>query len=434
MTHEFEVVVVGAGPAGIAAAVSAAEHGIRVALVDDNPSAGGQIWRASHGHAGPATGHGKTAGRWRERLQSANIARLQGWSVFDQTSPNTLRAERGGEVAEFRFEKLILATGARERFLPFPGWTLPNVVGAGALQAMMKGGMPVRGKRVVIAGSGPLLLVVAAALRSAGAEVVCICEQAPASRLAAFAFSLVAHPGKIAEGIRYRAATWKTPFHTSSWPVQANGEERLQAVELSIRGQSKMIACDYLACGFHLVPNIELAAMLGCKIENGAVAVDENQLTSVPNIYCAGEPTGIGGLELSIVEGEIAGLASAEQSEKARILFPRRQKFAAFATRLAHAFALRTELRQLPEDKTLLCRCEDVTYGAVRGHHSWRAAKLHTRCGMGPCQGRICGAAAEFLLGWNANSVRPPVLPVLVSSLMSSQPDREAEYENTHAV
>jgi NADPH-dependent 2,4-dienoyl-CoA reductase/sulfur reductase-like enzyme len=434
MTHEFEVVVVGAGPAGIAAAVSAAEHGFRVALVDDNPSAGGQIWRASKGHAGPATGDGQTARRWRERLLSANITRLQGWSVFDQISSNALRAERGGQAAEFRFENLIIATGARERFLPFPGWTLPNVMGAGALQAMMKGGMPMHGKRVVIAGSGPLLLAVAAALQSGGAEIACICEQAPASRLAAFAFSMVAHPGKIAEGIRYRATTWNTPFHTSSWPVQAIGEERLQAVKLSIRGQSKMIACDYLACGFHLVPNIELAAMLGCNIENGAVAVDENQLTSLPNIYCAGEPTGVGGLELSLVEGEIAGLASAGQLEKARLLFPQRQKFADFATRLAHAFALRTELKELPDDKTLLCRCEDVAYGAVREHHSWRAAKLHTRCGMGPCQSRICGTAAEFLLGWNANSARPPVLPVQVSSLMSSQPDREAEYENTHAV
>jgi D-hydroxyproline dehydrogenase subunit alpha len=430
MTQHFETLVVGGGPAGIAAAVRAAESGAKVGLVDDNPSAGGQIWRTG---VKTDTAHGGAAAEWRGRLLAARVTLLQRWSVFDQPSPNALCAERDGEAATFRYDNLILATGARERFLPFPGWTLPNVMGVGAIQAMVKGGLPIRGKRVVIAGSGPLLLAVAASLKAAGAIVVCVCEQ-----LLPFALSLVATPGKIAEGIRYKAATWEIPFHTSSWltavqTLSSKKHDDSLAVTLSINGSLKTFACDYLACGFHLVPNIELPALLGCELADGTVAVNELQQTSMSHIYCAGEPTGIGGLELSLVEGQIAGLAAARKADQARSLFAQRRRLSRFAARLAKAFALRPELKTLPEDQTLLCRCEDVPYGTVRKHLSWRAAKLHTRCGMGPCQGRICGSAAEFLLGWKVDSVRPPVFPALVSSLESAralnEPEEKPQFE-----
>lgn len=425
MIRDFETLVVGSGPAGIAAAVCAAEHGVRVGLIDDNPGPGGQIWRSRPGKIAP------DAAQWHGRLSAAGVTPLQGWSVFDRPSVKTLLAERRGELAGLRFENLILATGARECFLPFPGWTLPNVMGVGAIQAMVKGGLPVRGKRVVVAGSGPLLLAISASLKAAGATVVCICEQASVAQLATFALSLLATPGKIAEGLRCKATTLSVPYHTSAWPVMASGDGHVSTVTLSIQGRRKTIACDYLACGFHLVPNIELPALVGCAIINGAVAVDEWQQTSLPGIYCAGEPTGIGGLELSLIEGQIAGLTVARQQSKARTLFGERQRFSRFANRLATAFALRPELKAMPQDSTLLCRCEDVPYGTVRQQPSWRAAKLHTRCGMGPCQGRICGAATEFLLGWNAGSVRPPVLPALISSLASSHACQESNLEDT---
>ena len=191
----------------------------------------------------------------------------------------------------------------------------------------------------------------------------------------------------------------------------------LLTVTLSIGGSLKTVACDYLACGFHLVPNIELPALLGCELVKGVVTVNEWQQTSLADVYCAGEPTGIGGLELSLVEGQIAGLAATGKADEACGLFAERRRLSRFATRLSTAFALRPELKALPENGTLICRCEDVPYGAVREQLSWRAAKLHTRCGMGPCQGRICGSAAEFLLGWKVDSVRPPVFPALISSL-----------------
>ncbi len=424
MSGRYETLVVGSGPAGIAAAVCAAVKGRRVGLIDDNPRPGGQIWRVS-GKPEPSRG---LAASWRRRLFSSSVTLLQGWSVLDQPASDTLRAERQGRSADFKYDQLILATGARERLLPFPGWTLPNVMGVGATQAMVKGGMPIKGKQVVIAGSGPLLLAVAASLKAAGAKVLCVCEQAGLSQLLPFALSLAVTPGKIVEGLRYKGSTWTIPYHFSSWVVEAAGDTRLRSVTLFIQGKRRTVDCDYLACAFHLVPNLELPILLGCRIENGSVAVGAFQETSQSGIYCAGEPTGIGGLDLALVEGQIAGMAAAGLEGQARHLFAKRERLRRFAHRLSLAFALRPELKSLPQPDTLLCRCEDVPFGRVREHHSWRSAKLHTRCGMGPCQGRICGSATEFLLGWNADSTRPPAFPTRIESL-ARLADQDEIYE-----
>jgi NADPH-dependent 2,4-dienoyl-CoA reductase/sulfur reductase-like enzyme len=181
------------------------------------------------------------------------------------------------------------------------------------------------------------------------------------------------------------------------------------------------IKCDYLACGFHLVPNTELASLLGCRLEDGYVLVDDLQRTSVPNALCAGEPTGIGGVELSLLEGEIAGLAATERTAEARELFDERKKLSNFARSLEQTFQLRAELQDLPHPETIVCRCEDVPYARLRQYDSWRAAKLQTRCGMGPCQGRVCGPACGFLFNWSPDSVRPPIFPVRVESLAASR-------------
>jgi len=313
---------------------------------------------------------------------------------------------------------LILATGARERFLPFPGWTLPNVMGAGGLQALAKSGMPLAGKRVIVAGSGPLLLAVASYMKAHDVDVRSIAEQAPQSALLRFGMRLAAHPGKLAQAIALRAGLLGVPYRTSCWPVSAQGGEKLESVTLRrADGRTWTEACDYLACGFGLTPNVELAALLGCRLSKPGVAVDEQQQTSVASIYSAGEATGIGGLELSLVEGEIAGYAAGGNADRARALSGARESHRRFAAALEDAFALRGELRDLPQASTLVCRCEDVSMERVRACANWREAKLHTRCGMGPCQGRICGGAVDFLLGWQAESVRPPVFPARVRSM-----------------
>jgi len=402
--------IVGAGPAGLAAGYRAAQAGEQVVVVDDNPDAGGQIWRGEQREP-----RSREAQVWFERLRSVDIELIAGARVFQQIAPRTLLAETSEGVSEFVYGDLVLATGARERFLPFPGWTLPNVMGAGGLQALVKNGLPVDGKKIIIAGSGPLLLAVAGYLRSHGAEVLLIAEQASSMRLARFGLSLIKQPNKLSQAF---ALTKDIKYLKDCWVTAAHGEEKLESVVLQRRGKRWNVSCDYLACGFHLVPNLELAQLLACEIADGAVHVDEFQQTSVPQVYAAGESTGIGGLELSLVEGEIAGLAAAGKREEAKSLFPERAKQRRFADLLNRTFALRDELKTLAALDTIVCRCEDVSFDRLRAHDSWRVAKLQTRCGMGPCQGRICGSAVEFLFDWKAESVRPPILPVKVESLL----------------
>jgi NADPH-dependent 2,4-dienoyl-CoA reductase/sulfur reductase-like enzyme len=351
------------------------------------------------------------------RLRRSGCTVDQGWQAIDRPAPNLLRLERAGEGRDVEFGSLILATGARERFLPFPGWTLPGVMGAGGMQALVKGGLDPKGKRVVVAGSGPLLLAVAAGVAGAGARIEGIYEQAPLARLAGFGLTLLGQPSKLAEGACYRFATLRVPYRTGVWVVRAEGEGRVERVTLTDGRRQWTLACDWLACGFNLVPNLELPRLLGCRIEHGFVAVDSEQQTSVRNVACVGELTGIGGLDKALVEGQIAGWAAAGRKIEALAMMPQAQRMQRFARRLERAFALRPELRALAEAETIVCRCEDVTRGELEGRGSAREAKLHTRCGMGACQGRVCGGATEFLFGWEKAGGRPPVYPAPVSTL-----------------
>lgn len=414
MSGDSEVVIVGAGPAGISAACVVAETGRSVLLIDDNPTPGGQIWREQSRH-----GSDWRAAHWLRRLQLYRVDVLNGATVIDGTpEKHTIVCETEDSVSTIHYKKLILATGARERFLPFPGWTLPNVMGAGGLQALVKSGMPISGKRVVVAGTGPLLLSVGAYLKKQGAQVLAIAEQASWSRLARLGLGLPKQPYKLAEAVQLKRALFRVPYRANAWVEAAFGETALERVRLRVSHRCWEAPCDYLAVGYGLVPNVELAVSLGCKLSGGCVQIDSMQQTSVPDILCAGETTGIGGVELSLMEGRIAGFAAIGDRLNAQWLFGDRERLRSFMRRMQKAFALRDELRRLPLEKTLVCRCEDVAYQRIAPMPGWRAAKLHTRCGMGPCQGRICGPAAEFLFGWSCESTRAPVFPARIDSLI----------------
>lgn len=271
---DCEVLIVGAGPAGMAAALAAAESGGQVRMIDDNPHPGGQIWRD-----GPQVALPEMANRYRQAVVTKeNIALQSGCKLVAQCGANRLAYEDAEGCGVIRYQKLILCNGARELLLPFPGWTLPGVTGAGGLQAQIKQGLTIRGERVVIAGSGPLLLAVANSVKQAGGEVVLVAEQAPLWRLAAFAGGLWRWPAKLHQAFslmphRYRAG---------SRVLAALGQDRLTSVHVNNGGRQRTIACDRLACGFGLVANIELAMLLGCRIEHGAVAVDHCQQTNQP--------------------------------------------------------------------------------------------------------------------------------------------------------
>jgi D-hydroxyproline dehydrogenase subunit alpha len=379
------IVIVGAGPTGMAAAVRARVCGKRVTVLDDNPTAGGQIWRGGKGSL------------WFKRFSDSAAALLTGRRVISGDARNrTLQIENSSGASEIEYETLILATGARELFLPFPGWTLPNVMGVGALQALVKSGLPIAGKRVVVAGTGPLLLAVAQYLKKHRAIVPIVAEQAPWSGLLRFTMHLT--PAKLLQA----AALQTFAYSPNTWVVRAEGGNRLERVRLST---GKTISCDYLAVAYGFVPNDELATHLGAS----------------KSILHAGECTGIGGVELSVIEGEIAGYTAGGRPDLANKLAAKRKAAQRFANALNRTFAPRAELRALCGFETIVCRCEDVPFQRLRSAKSWRQAKLHFRCGMGPCQGRICGPAVNFLFNWKSESIRPPVFPARISSLTSNK-------------
>ncbi|MDQ1472320.1 MAG: D-hydroxyproline dehydrogenase subunit alpha [Bryobacterales bacterium] len=380
------IVVVGAGPAGIAAALRAQECGARVTVVDDNPAPGGQIWRGD-------------SNVWLTRFRASGIPFIASARVITgDAQAQTLLVETPEGARKLTWDKLIIAAGSRELFLPFPGWTLPGVFGAGGLQALAKSGLSVADKTVVIGGTGPLLLAVAAYLRQHGAHVKLIAEQASPAGLAGFAKELLRNPNKLLQGVALARHIAGSPYVTNCWIESATGQGRLEAVTLRQGRRTWTERCDFAAIGYGLVPDNELATFL----------------MNSPNVVIAGT----GELNLAILEGEIAGFTVAGYPERALGLYGKREKAHRFATALQHTFALRHELKSLPRPDTIVCRCEDVTFGLLCEFPNSRAAKLHTRCGMGPCQGRICGPAAEFLFGWNPGSLRPPLFPAKIGSLM----------------
>jgi len=385
------------------AALSASEAGATVTLVDENRFAGGQIWRK--GLRPPP----KRFSALNARLKTAGVETLFGQVVTD-IAPEGVWLDGVESGASHRsFDKMILAPGGRELFLPFPGWTLPNVMGVGGLQAMVKSGLDVRDKKVVISGSGPLLLAVAAYLKKSGANLVCLAEQAPMAGLFGFARRLPI--GKLWEGLELELGLLGVPQHTSAWVTRADGSNKLERVTLAVGSREKTLRCDYLATGYGLVPNTELFLQLSVKLEDRFVSVDEHQQTSVPGVYAVGEATGIGGVDKAVLEGQIAGLHAAGK-EVPSAMVAARSKHTALVRAMDQAFRPRAELKTLCQDDTIVCRCEDVTYGALKSCHDQRSAKLYTRCGMGACQGRICASINRELFQWDSNRIRPPMVPI----------------------
>ena len=402
-----DVLVVGGGPAGIAAASRAAEAGAGVAIIDAGLRPGGQIWRHADTRSLP-----RTATQWIERSRRAGVHWMPQSTVIDGSlATGLVVVSRSGGTRIVHAGRVIVATGARELLLPYPGWTLPNVMGVGGVQALVKGGLDVRGKRAIVAGSGPLLLPVAAALAAAGARVSHVLEQAPTSSLAGFVLSLLRQPAKLLLAARYRAAIPLRAYHAGVWVERATGAQRVESVTLTDGRTRWSEECDLLCCSYGLVPGTELARLLGCTIIDGKVAVDDRQQTSVPGVYCAGESTGIAGDAAAIAEGEVAGLAAFMPDDHPipATVVRARNDGRVFERRLRTTFRLRPEVLALADDDTIICRCEDVRLGVLDRTWTGRQAKLYTRVGMGACQGAVCGPILQQLHGWSPGTGRPPL-------------------------
>ncbi|WP_042382529.1 NAD(P)/FAD-dependent oxidoreductase [Streptacidiphilus melanogenes] len=432
--HEsYDLAVVGAGPAGLAAAASAAEHGVRVALLDGAPQPGGQFYRqpaaelraerpqALHHHWSAFQHLLARLDAVRERVTLLSDHHV--WSVTGGSGAFAVHALTGPDQRQARSltaRQVLFATGAHERQLPFPGWTLPGVVGAGGAQAMLKAGLVLPGRRVLVAGSGPLLLAVAASLTAAGATVPLVAEAAGYLGYARGARVLAANAGKLVEGAQHGATLLRhgVRLRPRTAVVAAHGTDRVEAVTLArldaawrpLSGTQWRVPCDAVAVGHGLVPQLELPLEFGChtrRLPDGSAAlvVDAAQRTTVPGVWAAGESTGVGGVQLAITEGELAGLAVAGQNTAPRSLLRRRSRQRAFADLMAARHAPGSGWTQWLDDATEVCRCEEVTARQVRdavaelGAADQRTVKLLTRAGMGWCQARMCGPAVARLCG-----------------------------------
>ncbi|MFE5913914.1 NAD(P)/FAD-dependent oxidoreductase [Streptomyces wedmorensis] len=465
-THDdtYDLAVVGAGSAGLAGAVTAAGLGLSVALLDASAHAGGQFYR----HPAPTLGavrpealhHDWSAfSDLRRRLAESSVTHLSGhhvWSTVPEADGTwTVHAVTGADgaaerPARVRARALLLATGAYERQLPFPGWTLPGVVGAGGAQAMLKSGLVLPGRRIVVAGSGPLLLAVASSLAAAGARVPAVVEAAGYLRYARSPRALLTNPRKAAEALVHGAALLRHRVRVlpGRAVTEVHGTDRVEAVTVSrldgdwrpLPGTGRRIACDALAVGHGLVPQIELATAVGCAtrpLPDGTLglALDDLQETSVAGLWAAGETGGVGGAELARTEGEVAGIAIAarlrgRQGATGRTagLRRRRDRMRAFADVMATAHAPGPGWTAWLDDDTDVCRCEEVPAGRVReavadlGARDARTVKLLTRAGMGWCQGRMCGTAVACLAARDGaaeppSERRPFAVPVSLAAL-----------------
>ncbi|MGP1664772.1 MAG: FAD-dependent oxidoreductase [Rhodanobacter sp.] len=417
MNEHYDVVVVGAGPAGLAAAQAAASQGARVGLLDAQMRHGGQVWRHDVRRTAPR------AARQAVMALEHMPGRVD-WLAQHQVTAGAagiLRVETPNQTKLLTFNALVLATGARELALPFPGWTLPGVTGAGGLQALTKQGWPIAGKRVVVAGSGPLLLAAAHTLRRHGAHVLGLYEQASAASVNAFARQLWRWPKRAGQALALRSSLLGIPYRFGAFVCAAHGQPSLQGVSIRDARGTHRLECDHLAIGYGLVPNVELASLLGCSMDNRGthpcVQVDELLRSSHDNVFAAGESCGIAGLAAARIEGRMAGYMAVGCQHDAAALKPARAHERHFAEVLAHHFALDPQLRELATGHTTICRCEDISLATLDGFANAREARLATRCGMGACQGRICGTALAELGRFARSEPRSPLFPTRLATL-----------------
>jgi NADPH-dependent 2,4-dienoyl-CoA reductase/sulfur reductase-like enzyme len=461
------VLVIGAGPAGLAAALAATHKGESVILLDASDDVGGQYWR----HL-PATRpsqneallhHGwSTFVAMRERLTSTRceiVTSAHVWAI-DHDGVHVLIGDADGTGRErrtYRADAIVVATGAFDRVLPVPGWDLPGVFSAGGAQALAKGERVAVGRRVVVAGAGPFLLPVAVALLQGGSTVVGVLE---ASRIPKMASGWARRPwelggarAKLPEVARYayELARHRVPYSTGRAVTAIHGVERVESVTTSavtaswapIAGSERELAVDAVCLGHGWTPRLELAIAFGCQLNDQRfVAIDESQRTSVENVYAAGEITGVGGVDLALVEGTIAGhVAAGGQLDDAalRASRARRSTWRRFAARLDAAHGIGERWTEWLSDETIVCRCEEVTVARLRSvaqatqSRGLRSLKLTSRAGLGLCQGRVCGRAVEALWGSFVSEGalrdgvitdrRPVALPIRLGELRADSKD-----------
>jgi NADPH-dependent 2,4-dienoyl-CoA reductase/sulfur reductase-like enzyme len=424
MTTTLSPVIVGAGPAGVRAAQTLVAHGLRPVVIDEAPRWGGQIYRQPPAgfERSKRTLYGFEAGR-AEAVHRAMA------DILDRVDyrPDTLvwNAEGGrlellsrGRLDSQAYGQLIVATGATDRVLPFPGWTLPGVYTLGAAQVALKYQGCAIGSRVVLAGTGPLLYLVAYQYAKAGAKVVAVLDTASLADKVAATPAMLRQPKVFAKGLYYLGwlRAHGVAVHQGVRLVRAAGDTQVEGIAWRDASGEHTLACDAVGFGYALRSETQLADLLGCRFRYDGLqraALPERDAagrSSVPGVYLAGDGAGIMGADAAEWAGERAALAlladagQAVDAARARDLEGQLASTARFRIGLERAFPLPRDWAAAAPDDLVICRCEEITAGALRqcvqdtGAREINRLKALTRVGMGRCQGRTCGfAAAEIL-------------------------------------
>jgi NADPH-dependent 2,4-dienoyl-CoA reductase/sulfur reductase-like enzyme len=448
-----QIVVIGAGPAGLRAVEALVRGGVRPILIDEAERPGGQIYRQPPPGAtrAPKALYGFEADKavaLHEVLSRLGEAvdyrpRTLVWNVHG----NHLDTLGPGGQGGLDFGRLVIASGAMDRVLPFPGWTLPGVFTLGGAQIALKAQGVSIGRRVAFVGAGPLLPLVVHQYARAGAEIAAVLDVTPFAAKLRQAFGLLAEPGTLAKGLWYtlRNAMAGLTVHSDVRAIGVEGEGRVRGLWWrDAAGRKHEVACDAVAASFGLRSETQLADLAGCAFSFDAVIRqwlpqrDATGRSSLQNVYLAGDGAGIGGADVAELQGERAALAVLEDTgqrvDAARVaaLDQMLARQARFRRALEDAYPYPTHLVRDIADSEIVCRCEGITAGAVRaaaterGAHEVNRLKAFTRIGMGRCQGRVCGhAAADILahtLGQDIAEVgrlrgNPPIKPIPIGGL-----------------
>ena len=436
----FDLVVIGGGPAGIAAAATAAKHDLSVALIDERPTLGGQIYK----RVGPgfkvksAKEVGKDYFLGEEliaELDNSNVKLFLETLVATIEESSVVIARNGQHAEKLTYKKLLISPGAYDRPVAFPGWTLPGVITAGAAQSLVKTQRVNPGSRIFFAGSGPLALAFPAQLSGYGANIVGIIEAAPRPGIFKALRILLAVIGNLdlmrdAAKYQFHLISNRIPMTYRRIIVSANGKDRVESVTHAkvdknwrvIPGTEKTVEVDALCVGYGFFPSVELFRLLGCELayeesRGGAVVkLDNWGATSVANVFGAGDGTGISGSYVAIARGRLAALKIAAELGKIsetsltalatgfQKTFKRRTKF---QSAINNAYEIKSGIYALADNKTVICRCESVTLENIlpvlESTVDPSVVKAYTRCGMGLCQGRNCQRQISALIAEKQN-------------------------------
>ncbi|MEJ2728462.1 MAG: FAD-dependent oxidoreductase [Deltaproteobacteria bacterium] len=460
-----ELIVVGAGPGGIAAAIEAARAGVNIKILDENTSPGGRIYGQLNdglklinpAFLGSDYNKGKALlaefDAFREKIDYRHDA-----VVFGTFENREMAFHQAGKGERLRFNRLILATGAYDRPVPFPGWTLPGVLTAGGAQTLVKMQRVLPGKSILFAGTGPLQLVVANQVLDGGGKVEAILEAGEINNWLKLLKGFSRNWGLLTDGLLYMRTIRKAgvPLLRNHIILEARGDGQVEEAVIAevdkdwraIENTRRILKVDTICLGYGLVPSAELTRLVGCQhryapeLGGWIPARNENMETSVPGVFAVGDGAGVAGSAMAIFEGRIAGISVAQSfgylsSEEAR----RRKKpylrdmkkMGRLREALDRISYPRPGLFELADDDTIICRCEELTLGDIKsaigsGTIEMNELKRMTRLGMGRCQGRMCAPVVqEIIAGQTLTPAaqiaylnqRPPIKPVPIHLLES---------------